>query len=138
MSVSILIANLTWWTSEDEIRNALDANDVVDVKIVTKNSNGKSKGYGRLTFVDEAATDRAKLVFGRTLIGSRVVEVAEDSEENVGRFESRFGPKEIDSKVSNELDCLGVYTEPKVYRRYFVFFLSTFYLPPSSYFKCCC
>ena len=133
---SILIGNLTWWTSEDDIRSALDPEDPIDIEIFTKKSNGKSKGYARLTFIDESAKARAKLVFGRTLILSRVLEVVEDSAENVGKFESRFGP-ETDSETSNELDCLGVYDEPKVFRRYFLF-SSTFKLFLLTWPSCCC
>ena len=52
------IGNMTWWTTDVDLRNAIYADgidDLVDLKFYENRSNGQSKGYGLAVFSTENA-----------------------------------------------------------------------------------
>ena len=54
-SVSVYIGNLQWWTTDAEIETACsDCGKIKSIKFFEEKSNGKSKGYVLVTFVDAA------------------------------------------------------------------------------------
>ena len=57
-SVAVYVANLQWWTTDAEVESACaEFGRVAGLKFFEEKSNGKSKGYALVTFVDSADAD---------------------------------------------------------------------------------
>ena len=112
---SLLVGNLSWWTSEQDIRDAIRDVCVDKVQIYTSASNGKSKGFCLVTFKDDTnGLSAAKSNLSNILIHARIPEILELTARNFKFFESRFGSQDLESsKMSNELECLGIGSIPK-------------------------
>lgn len=55
----LYIGNLTWWTSDKDILDAIQAvgvNDYAEVKIFDNRSNGQSKGFCQVSFSSEKSS----------------------------------------------------------------------------------
>ena len=56
--VAVYVANLQWWTTDAEVESACaEFGRVAGLKFFEEKSNGKSKGYALVTFVDSADAD---------------------------------------------------------------------------------
>lgn len=54
--VSIYVGNLTWWTTDDDVQNAiqnLGVNDLVEIKFFENRANGQSKGFALVHLASE-------------------------------------------------------------------------------------
>ena len=57
-SVAVYVANLQWWTTDAEVESACaEFGRVAGLQFFEEKSNGKSKGYALVTFVDSADAD---------------------------------------------------------------------------------
>lgn len=76
-SPSLFISNMTWWTSEDDIRAAFDdlSPRIKEVQFIEHKPNGKSKGMAVVEFVDTASAEAAKAYLEGRMIQGRICEV---------------------------------------------------------------
>lgn len=75
MSKKLFVGNISWGVSDDQLREAFAAfGDVEDSIILKDRATGRSRGFGFVTFTDEAAADEAiaamheKEMDGRALV----------------------------------------------------------------------
>lgn len=75
---SLYISNLTWWTTEDDLKAFFGAAGlrVKELQFVDNRSNGKSKGIAIVEFVDVAAGTAAREAIEGKEINGRVCEVS--------------------------------------------------------------
>ena len=60
MSKKLFVGNISWGVSDDQLREAFEAfGDVEDSIILKDRETGRSRGFGFVTFTDEAAADSA-------------------------------------------------------------------------------
>jgi len=60
MSKKLFVGGLAWATSDDGLRNAFEPfGEVAEAKVITDRDTGRSRGFGFVTFSDDAAADRA-------------------------------------------------------------------------------
>lgn len=74
---SLFISNLTWWTSEDDLRGLLGdlSARIKELQFLENKPNGKSKGIVIIEFVDVATAEAAKSLLDRKEIHGRVIDV---------------------------------------------------------------
>lgn len=74
---SLFISNLTWWTSEDDLRQILGdlSNRIKELQFLENKPNGKSKGMVIVEFVDVATAEVAMSILEGREISGRVCEV---------------------------------------------------------------
>lgn len=73
---SLFLSNLTWWTSEDDLRAVLGdlGSRITELQFLEHKPNGKSKGMVIIEFVDVATAESAKSLLEGKEINGRVVE----------------------------------------------------------------
>ena len=77
MSKKLFIGNLDWNTSEDELNSAFAKFGDVEEAIIIKDHAGRSKGFGFVTYSDDAAADNAISELNGSELGSRKINVSE-------------------------------------------------------------
>ncbi len=93
---NIFVGNLSFSTTEEELRQAFEAHGTVDrVSIITDRDTGRSRGFGFVEMSDDAQADKAIAALDGSEIGGRAlkVNVARPKEGNGGGF-SRGGARE--------------------------------------------
>ena len=94
---SLFISNLTWWTSEDDLRQLLGdlSNRIKELQFLENKPNGKSKGMVIVEFVDVATAEVAKgMLEGRDICG-RVCEVSFARNPPVKPYERSVGTSDF-------------------------------------------
>ena len=92
----LYIGSLSWNTTQDGLQNAFGQfGEITEVKIITDKMSGRSKGFGFVTFADEAGAESAKNgMDGKDLDGRTLrVDFAQDrpQEERRPRSGGGFG-----------------------------------------------
>jgi RNA recognition motif-containing protein len=60
VSKKLFVGGLSWGTSDDGLRAAFETfGEVVEAKVVLDRDTGRSRGFGFVTFADDAAATRA-------------------------------------------------------------------------------
>ncbi|TNF27846.1 MAG: RNA-binding protein, partial [Deltaproteobacteria bacterium] len=60
MSKKLFVGGLSWGTDDAALRNAFESfGEVSDAKVITDRETGRSRGFGFVTFEDNAAADEA-------------------------------------------------------------------------------
>ena len=60
MSKKLFVGGLSWGTTDDGLRAAFESfGEVVEAKVVQDRDTGRSRGFGFVTFADDAAATRA-------------------------------------------------------------------------------
>ena len=60
MSKKLFVGGLSWGTSDDGLRVAFESfGEIVEAKVVLDRDTGRSRGFGFVTFEDDAAATRA-------------------------------------------------------------------------------
>ena len=115
----IFIGNLSSYTTDQYVIDHLTEVGFppLEVKIIEDHSNGKSKGYCRVTFSDIETKCEALKTLKLYLIDSRIPEVTEVTEEAKQSFESRVHSRSTSADICQEIDPLGVHFRPKKYFR---------------------
>jgi len=74
MSKKVFVGSLSWNTNSEELRDAFaGCGEVVDAKVVSDRDTGRSRGFGFVTFHDEASATRAiEELDGSTLDGRSI------------------------------------------------------------------
>jgi RNA recognition motif-containing protein len=94
---SLFISNLTWWTSEDDLRQFLGdlSNRIKELQFLENKPNGKSKGMVIVEFVDVATAEVAKEILeGRGIFG-RLCEVSFARNPPVKPYERAVGMSDV-------------------------------------------
>lgn len=77
MSKKLFIGNLDWNTSQEDLQAAFAAHGEVEEAIIIRDQAGRSKGFGFVTFTDDAAADAATAALNGAELGSRKIAVSE-------------------------------------------------------------
>ena len=78
MVKSLYVGNLPLKISEDEIKAAFEQHaPVISARIITEKDTGRSKGFGFVTFVEEASTKKAVEEMNGKDAGGRALKVNE-------------------------------------------------------------
>jgi RNA recognition motif-containing protein len=85
MSKKLFVGGLSWNTTDSELQQAFEAcGNVAEAKVITDRETGRSRGFGFVTFDDEASAGRAvEELNGSTLDGRTIrVDTANDRPRN--------------------------------------------------------
>lgn len=78
MSKKLFVGNLDWGTTEDELRDLFSKfGDIEDLVVLKDKFTGRSKGFGFVTFSDDAAADAAVTELDQTEFKNRKIVVNE-------------------------------------------------------------
>ena len=81
MSKKLFVGSLAWATDDHGLRSAFERyGEVTDAKVITDRDTGRSRGFGFVTFADDAAADRAIEEMNGQNIDGRSVNVNEARE----------------------------------------------------------
>jgi cold-inducible RNA-binding protein len=81
MSKRLFVGGLSWNTDEDGLRRAFESfGEVDDVKVITDRDTGRSRGFGFVTLLDDAAGERAIQEMDGTELDGRTIRVNEAQE----------------------------------------------------------
>lgn len=60
MGTKLFIGNLSWGTRDESLREAFEAfGEVVEAKVITERDTGRSRGFGFVTFANDADAEKA-------------------------------------------------------------------------------
>jgi RNA recognition motif-containing protein len=93
MSKKLFVGGLSWNTNDSELQQAFEAcGTVVEAKVITDRETGRSRGFGFVTFEDEAAATRAVEELNNTMLDGRTIRVdkANDRPRNDRRSDNRW------------------------------------------------
>jgi RNA recognition motif-containing protein len=77
MSKNIYVGNLSWSTTEDEVRSAFEAyGQVISVKLIEDRETGRPRGFGFVEMDDAGALEAIKNLDGKEF-GGRNLKVNE-------------------------------------------------------------
>ena len=78
MGTKIFVGGLAWATTDASLRTAFEAcGAIVESKVITDRDTGKSRGFGFVTFADEAGCKKAVESMNGAMIDGRKVRVNE-------------------------------------------------------------
>lgn len=104
------IGNMTWWTTDQDVTNAVlsvGVNDLVDVKFYENRANGQSKGFALLCFTsDQSVRLCMEKLSARELHGQRPV-ILPYSKQSLAQFESATKKLEPPAKSGGMRQPLG-------------------------------
>jgi len=81
MSKKLFVGGISWNTSEDGLREAFaQYGEVTEATIVTDRQTGRSRGFGFVTFADDANADSARDGLDGTSLDGRTIKVDEARE----------------------------------------------------------
>lgn len=87
MSKKLFVGGISWNTTEDALREAFEQfGEVSEATIVVDRQTGRSRGFGFVTFSDDANADRAREQLDGTQLDGRTIKVDE------ARDRERRGP----------------------------------------------
>lgn len=78
MSKKLFVGGLSWGTSDDGLRAAFEPfGEIVEAKVILDRDTGRSRGFGFVTFSDDAAATRAIEEMNGTELEGRAIRVDE-------------------------------------------------------------
>ncbi|KAF9173226.1 hypothetical protein BGX21_009702 [Mortierella sp. AD011] len=85
-SSKVFVGGLSWGTTDDSLRQAFEEHgSVVDVSVVKDRETGRSRGFGFVTFADEASAAKAINALNNTEFEGRNIKVDRASENSNSR-----------------------------------------------------
>lgn len=81
MSKKLFVGGLSWGTNDEALKQAFERfGDVEEAKVISDRETGRSRGFGFVTFTDDAAADEAVSGMNGTDLDGRTlkVDVAQD------------------------------------------------------------
>ncbi len=113
----IYIGNLSSYTTDQYVVDHLTVVGLapLEVKFIEDRSNGKSKGYCRVTFSDIETKQEALQTLKLYLLDSHIPEITEVSEEARQSFETQVLSRSSSADICQEIDPLGIHFRPKKY-----------------------
>ena len=89
MAKKLFVGGLAWKTTDDTLREAFEKfGEVADAKVIMDRETGRSRGFGFVTFADDAAGDQAIAEMNGKQLEGRNVQVNQAEE----RAPRRGGP----------------------------------------------
>lgn len=86
MSKKLFVGGLNWNTTDDGLREAFEAfGQIREAKVIMDRETGRSRGFGFVTFEDDAAADQAITAMNGKELEGRRVQVNEAQERGIGR-----------------------------------------------------
>jgi RNA recognition motif-containing protein len=77
----LFVGGLSWGTTDDGLRQAFERfGEVAEAKVITDRETGRSRGFGFVTFRDDAAADQAVQQMDGAMLDSRTINVNEARE----------------------------------------------------------
>jgi RNA recognition motif-containing protein len=78
VSKKLFVGGLSWGTSDDGLRAAFEPfGEIVEAKVILDRDTGRSRGFGFVTFSDDAAATRAIEEMNGTELEGRAIRVDE-------------------------------------------------------------
>ena len=94
MGNKLFVGGLSWGTDDARLLEAFaQFGEVTEAKVITDRESGRSRGFGFVTYVDEAAAETAKgEMDGKPFDGRTIkVDYAQDRERGGGRGRGGYG-----------------------------------------------
>jgi RNA recognition motif-containing protein len=83
MSKKLFVGSLSWDTTDDGLRAAFEQfGEVAEAIVIRDRMSGRSRGFGFVTFDDDAAADRAMAELNNTELDGRPIKVDVAMERN--------------------------------------------------------
>ena len=78
MGTKAFVGGLAWATTGDSLRQAFEGcGSIIECKVVEDRDTGKSRGFGFVTFADEAACKKAIETMNGAMVDGRAIRVNE-------------------------------------------------------------
>ena len=91
MGRKLFVGGLSWSTTQDTLREAFESfGEVVEAKVITDRETGRSRGFGFVTFREDAAAGAAMAKLDGTELDGRAIRVSE-AHEREGRGGRPYG-----------------------------------------------
>lgn len=88
MDVSLYVGNLSYKTTEDDLRTLFSqAGTVVSIKLITDRDTGRSKGFAFIEMTTQVEAEKAITLFNGSALDERPMKV------NIARPEKKRGSK---------------------------------------------
>ena len=85
MGKKLFIGGLSWGTTDDSLREAFERfGEVVEAKVITDRETGRSRGFGFVTFVEDAPGTEAQSEMDGAELDGRTIRVNEAHDRRVG------------------------------------------------------
>ena len=85
MSTKLYVGNLSFNTTEDELRTVFEAHGSVEsVRVITDRETGRSRGFGFVEMGDSSAADAAMRALDGSDLGGRTLKVNEAKDRERG------------------------------------------------------
>ncbi|MBN1433846.1 hypothetical protein JW921_03745 [Candidatus Fermentibacterales bacterium] len=76
MSTKLFVGSLSWETTDQSLAEAFSAHgEVTEAKVIMDRQTGRSRGFGFVTFADEASARAAKDAMNNAMIDGRPIRV---------------------------------------------------------------
>lgn len=91
MSNKLFVGSLSWNTTSEQLEQAFAAcGDVVEAKVVTDRETGRSRGFGFVTFQDDAGATKAIQELDGTTLDGRTIKVDKANDKPKNRSGDRW------------------------------------------------
>lgn len=84
MAKKLFVGGLSWGTTDEGLEQAFSRfGEIVEAKVITDRETGRSRGFGFVTYTDEAAAEAAIAEMNNTQLDGRTIRV--NAADNQGR-----------------------------------------------------
>jgi RNA recognition motif-containing protein len=76
MPNKLFVGSLAWATNDEGLRAAFEKfGQITEAKVITDRQTGRSRGFGFVTFADDASADKAKTEMDGKMLDGRAIKV---------------------------------------------------------------
>ena len=76
MANKLFVGSLAWATTDDGLKAAFEQfGSITEAKVITDRATGRSRGFGFVTFTDDAAAEKAKSEMDGKMLDGRAIKV---------------------------------------------------------------
>jgi cold-inducible RNA-binding protein len=76
MPNKLFVGSLSWDTKDDGLRAAFEKfGTITEAKVISDQATGRSRGFGFVTFTDDASAEKAKAALDGTMLDGRAIKV---------------------------------------------------------------
>ena len=74
----MFVGNLSWDTTDEKLHETFaEFGEITEAKVITDRDTGRSRGFGFVTFSDDAAAEKASSVLDGSTLDGRTIKVNE-------------------------------------------------------------